>query len=107
MALTEKLETWARALKLQVATLYYAIQDERTPLIAKAIGFFTVLYAISPIELIPDFIPVLGYLDDIIIVPVGVFVSIQFIPDHVWQNAKEIAHAKHGTGKLPKVRHLT
>ena len=76
----EKVKKWARLIKADVVALYIAIRDPRTPLPAKLISVAVVAYALSPIDLIPDFIPIIGYLDDLIIVPLGVLLAIRFIP---------------------------
>jgi hypothetical protein len=60
-----------------------------------------VAYALSPVDLIPDFIPVLGYLDDLILVPLGIAVAIKMIPEHVWEDCKARSHAAL-SGKLPR-----
>ena len=65
----EKMRTWARALKAEIAVLAAAVRDARTPWYAKVLGVIIVAYALSPIDLIPDFIPVLGYLDDLLLLP--------------------------------------
>ena len=69
MTLGDRLTTWARRLKRDGVTLWFALRDPRTPWHAKALGAFVVAYALSPIDLIPDFIPVLGYLDDVLLLP--------------------------------------
>lgn len=66
------LKSWACSLKTQTIALYLAARDPRTPFFAKVIAWVIVAYALSPIDLIPDFIPVIGYLDDAVIVPVGI-----------------------------------
>lgn len=99
---TSRLEAWAKQLKLKCSIVHLAIQHERTPIIAKIIGGLTVAYAISPIDLIPDFIPILGYLDDVLIVPVGVYITVKLIPSDVWNECEERAKREH-LGKLPKV----
>lgn len=76
-------------LKESVIALSLAQKDPRTPFIAKCVIFVTLLYALSPIDLIPDFIPVLGLLDDLIIIPLGVFLAIKLIPPGVWAECKE------------------
>jgi uncharacterized membrane protein YkvA (DUF1232 family) len=76
----ERLKSWARALKRDVAALWIAAGDPRTPLRAKWVAGAVAAYALSPIDLIPDFIPVLGYLDDLVIVPVGIALAIRLIP---------------------------
>jgi len=73
----------ARTLKIQVMALYYAYRDRRTPWYARLFTGFIVAYAFSPIDLIPDFIPVLGYLDDLAIVPLGVLLALKMIPAQV------------------------
>lgn len=75
-----KLKTWARALKTEVVALYIAARDPRTPLSAKIVALGVAAYALSPIDLIPDFIPVLGYFDDLLIVPLGIWLAVRLIP---------------------------
>ncbi|THF60112.1 DUF1232 domain-containing protein [Mesorhizobium composti] len=77
------LKSWARSVKRDVHAIYLAARDPRTPWYAKALALFVAGYALSPIDLIPDFIPVLGYLDDAIIVPLGVLLVIRMIPPDV------------------------
>ena len=80
------IERWrerAKALKREVQTLYLALLHPRTPWYAKLAGFCVVAYAISPIDLIPDPIPVIGYLDDLILVPLGILLVKRLIPDDV------------------------
>lgn len=76
----ERLKSWARALKRDVVALWIAARDARTPLSAKLVAGAVAAYALSPIDLIPDVIPVLGYLDDLLIVPLGVLLAIRLIP---------------------------
>lgn len=76
----EKAKKWARSIKADVVTLYIAAKDPRTPLSAKLISVAVVAYALSPIDLIPDFVPIIGYLDDLIIVPLGILLAIRLIP---------------------------
>ena len=73
----------SRKLKKDIPALYLSLKDNRTPLIARALAFITVGYALSPIDLIPDFIPLLGYLDDLVILPFLVYLTLKFIPDEV------------------------
>lgn len=75
-------------LKKKIKVMYYAMKDSRTPWYAKVIGVLTVAYAISPIDLIPDFIPVLGLLDDFVIVPAGIYLTYILIPEEVLKSAK-------------------
>jgi uncharacterized membrane protein YkvA (DUF1232 family) len=76
----EKLKTWARALKRDVVALWLAARDPRVPWYAKAAAGAVAAYALSPVDLIPDFIPILGYLDDLLIVPLGVALAIRLVP---------------------------
>ena len=76
----EKLKSRARALKHEAFAVYLAAKDPRTPWYAKAVAFLTIAYAFSPIDLIPDFIPILGYLDDLFIVPAGIALAVRLIP---------------------------
>jgi uncharacterized membrane protein YkvA (DUF1232 family) len=80
-----------RALKSELAALYFAYRDPRTPWYAKVAAFLVIAYALSPIDLIPDFIPLLGYLDDLIIVPLGIFIAIKLIPAVILVSAREKA----------------
>ena len=76
----ETIRKWAAALRRDVAALILAVRDPRTPLTARIIAALVVAYALSPIDLIPDFVPVLGYLDDLIIVPLGLALVLRLIP---------------------------
>jgi uncharacterized membrane protein YkvA (DUF1232 family) len=80
MSLLTRWKERARSLKLEVATLYFAIRDPRVPWYAKALAAVVVGYALNPIDLIPDPIPILGYLDDLIVVPLGVLAVRAMIP---------------------------
>ena len=81
--MTGKLKDWARAIKRDVHAIYLAARDPRTPWYAKALALCVAGYALSPIDLIPDFIPVLGYLDDAIFVPLGILAVVKMIPAEV------------------------
>ena len=76
----ERIRLWAAALRRDVAALILAVRDPRTPLTARIIAALVVAYALSPIDLIPDFVPVLGYLDDLIIVPLGLALVLRLVP---------------------------
>lgn len=76
----DTIKSWARSIKRDVVALWIAARDGRTPLLAKVISAAVAAYALSPIDLIPDFIPVLGYLDDLLIVPVGIMLAVKMIP---------------------------
>jgi uncharacterized membrane protein YkvA (DUF1232 family) len=86
-----KIKTWARNLKKYVFVLYFAYKDSRVPWYAKVFTAIVVAYAFSPIDFIPDFIPVLGYLDDIIIVPLGIKLALKMIPNAVIKDCEEKA----------------
>ncbi len=75
-----RLRTWARGVKRDVVALWLAARDPRVPLLAKVAAAAVAGYALSPIDLIPDFIPVLGYLDDVVIVPLGILLAIRLVP---------------------------
>jgi uncharacterized membrane protein YkvA (DUF1232 family) len=77
------LKIWARALKRDVHAIYLAVPSPHVPWYAKILAVAVAGYALSPIDLIPDFIPVFGYLDDLIIVPLGVWLVVWLIPEHV------------------------
>jgi uncharacterized membrane protein YkvA (DUF1232 family) len=89
----EQLKTRARALKKEVLAVYLAARDPRTPWYAKGLVLLVVAYSLSPIDLIPDFIPILGYLDDLIIVPGGIWLAIRLIPPDVLSEARDAAAA--------------
>ena len=78
-----KLKEWARAIKRDVHAIYLAARDPRVPWHAKALAMFVAAYALSPIDLIPDFIPVLGYVDDLVLVPLGILAVAQLIPPEI------------------------
>jgi uncharacterized membrane protein YkvA (DUF1232 family) len=78
-----RLKNRARAIKRDVVAVYLAARDPRTPWYAKALALCVAGYALSPIDLIPDFIPVLGYLDDVIVVPLGILLVVRMIPPDV------------------------
>lgn len=77
----QRAKEWARTIRRDVVAIWIAAGDPRVPWYAKVLAAAVAAYALSPIDLIPDFIPVLGYLDDIIIVPVGILLTVRLIPD--------------------------
>ena len=90
------LDTWKRRageLKREVYALYLVYKDPRVPWYAKLLAACVVAYALSPIDLIPDFIPVLGYLDDLILVPLGIYLVLKLIPDDVMTECRARARA--------------
>src|SRR5512138_2308067 len=84
----EELKKRARALKQEVYTIYIAARDPRTPWYVRGLIFFVVAHTFSPIDLIPDFIPILGYLDDLIITPGGLWLAVRLIPPEVLAEAR-------------------
>jgi uncharacterized membrane protein YkvA (DUF1232 family) len=84
---------WARAIKRDVHALYLAARDPRVPWHAKALAIAVAAYALSPIDLIPDFVPVLGYVDDLIIVPTGIALVVWLIPSEIMAQHRDMAIA--------------
>lgn len=87
----ERAKQWARLIKRDVLALWIAARDRRTPVLAKLIAGAVATYALSPIDLIPDFIPVLGYLDDLVIVPLGILLAVRLIPPPLMQEFRDKA----------------
>lgn len=79
------------ALNANVATVFFAMKHPQTPPLAKILGTVTVVYALSPIDLIPDFIPIIGYLDDLILLPILIGLTIKCIPLAIWVVARQQA----------------
>ena len=90
----ERLKAWAGRIKRDVLALWLAARDRRTPWAAKAVAAGVVAYALSPIDLIPDFIPVLGYLDDLLIVPAGIWLALRLIPPELMAELRAEAEAR-------------
>lgn len=101
MSFLERMKGWARSIKRDIATLWLAVRHPDVPWHAKAIAAATVAYALSPIDLIPDFVPVLGYLDDIVIVPLGIMLAVRLIPPATLAELRKQAET---TGRLPRSR---
>jgi uncharacterized membrane protein YkvA (DUF1232 family) len=100
------LDGWKRRvghLKSETYALYLAYRDPRVPWYAKGFAALVVAYAVSPVDLIPDFIPVLGYLDDLVLVPLGIALSLRMIPAEVLAECRERAAAAMG-GDMPAGR---
>ena len=100
------LKSWAKALKRDVMTLWFALKHPQTPWHARAFAFLLTAYALSPIDLIPDFIPVLGYLDDLIIVPIGVWLLIRMVPNQVVIDSRTQADEWFRQGKAKPISRL-
>lgn len=88
-----RLAQWAHALKRESLTLYYAARDARTPWYAKVLAGAIVAYALSPIDLIPDFIPVLGLLDELLLLPAAIWLALRLVPEPVLADARQHAEA--------------
>ncbi|MGH2582343.1 MAG: YkvA family protein [Anaerolineales bacterium] len=97
--IVDKLKARARALKKEVYALYLAYRDPRTPWYGRAFGALVVAYALSPIDLIPDPIPVLGYLDDLVLVPLGIVIAIRLIPPQAMDESRAKAEDLMRSGK--------
>lgn len=90
------LRKWAKGLKRHTLVAYFAARDPRTPWLVRWLALLVAAYALSPIDLIPDFIPVIGYLDDLVIVPLGLALVLRLIPEEVKRSAWERALALSG-----------
>ena len=90
----------ARGLQREIYALYYAYRDPRVPWYAKAFIALVVAYAFSPIDLIPDFIPILGYLDDLLLIPLGVGLALRMIPAEVMRESR--ARAEQALEREPR-----
>lgn len=88
MKLVEATSAWARRIKRDALTLWFARSHPATPWYAKALGAFVVAYALSPIDLIPDFIPLLGYIDDVILLPVLIWLTVRLLPQEVLTSSR-------------------
>jgi len=88
-----RLKGWARAVRRDAHALYLAARDPRVPWYAKALALAVAAYALSPIDLIPDFIPVIGYLDDLVLIPLGVLLVVKLIPREVMEEFRARAEA--------------
>ena len=91
MSLTVKLKRRAKHLTADIPAVFLAMKDKRTPLLAKILAAIVVAYALSPIDLIPDFIPVIGYLDDVLLLPILIVAAVKLIPEPVWTDCKQQA----------------
>jgi uncharacterized membrane protein YkvA (DUF1232 family) len=98
MSLKEKMKDIRR----KASQVYLAMKHKETPWYAKALAGLTIAYALSPIDLIPDFIPVLGYLDDLIILPLLITLTIKLIPENIWKECEEEAKELWKDGKPKK-----
>src|SRR5262245_41980278 len=93
LAMLKKWNQWARTIKRDAHALYLAARDPRVPWYAKVVAIAVAAYALSPVDLIPDFVPVLGYVDDLIIVPAGIALVIHLIPPEIMAQHRDVAIA--------------
>ncbi|TPI37439.1 DUF1232 domain-containing protein [Mesorhizobium sp. B3-1-6] len=91
MSILDTAKRWARKIKRDVVALWIAARDPRVPWYAKAAAGAVAAYALSPIDLIPDFIPIIGYLDDLLIVPVGIMLAVKLVPSDLMQEFRDEA----------------
>ena len=87
------MKDWARLVNRDIHAIYLCSRDPRVPWYAKALAILVTAYALSPIDLIPDLVPVLGYLDDVILVPLGIWLVVRLIPPHIMAEQRELATA--------------
>jgi uncharacterized membrane protein YkvA (DUF1232 family) len=99
MPILNDLRRRARALKAETLALSFAVRDPRVPWYARLLAVAVVAYALSPIDLIPDFVPVLGYLDDLILVPLGIMLVLRLVPPAVLEECRARAHAELAGGR--------
>jgi uncharacterized membrane protein YkvA (DUF1232 family) len=92
-SLLTRLKSWARGIKRDVVTVYFAARDPQAPWLPRLLALLVAGYALSPIDLIPDFIPLLGYVDDLLIVPLGVMLVMRLMPNEVLAQARAQADA--------------
>lgn len=92
----------ARKLKTDIPAVFLAMKSKDTPFIAKLMAAMTISYALSPIDLIPDFIPILGYLDDVILLPALIVLTVKLIPSEVWERCKRESENMWNDGKPKK-----
>ena len=92
----------SKNLKTDIPTIFLSLKDKETPIIAKIFAAITVAYALSPIDLIPDFIPVLGYLDDVILLPILIALTFKFIPRDVYEKNRKLSEHMWDGGKPKK-----
>lgn len=96
------LKTRAKKLKSDIPAIFLALKDKDTPIVAKLFAGITVVYALSPIDLVPDFIPVLGYLDDVILLPMLVVLTVKFIPKDILERNRMQSEGMWQDGKPKK-----
>jgi len=102
LTLRQRLKEWARKLKNEVIAMYFVMKHPETPMYAKVFAAIVVGYALSPIDLIPDFVPILGYMDDLILLPLGISLVIRMIPTNLLAVCREKAR-KNPPATKPKI----
>jgi uncharacterized membrane protein YkvA (DUF1232 family) len=103
MGIGKALKAWARGLKRDGLTLWFAAKHPQTPWYAKALALLVVAYALSPIDLVPDFIPVLGYVDDVLLLPCLIWLALRLLPDDVLAHCRNRADAwMQANGRKPR-----
>ncbi|EKQ57596.1 MULTISPECIES: YkvA family protein [unclassified Clostridium] len=95
-----KIKALAKKMKKEVGALYLASKRKDVPFTAKIISILAVGYALSPIDLIPDFIPILGYIDDLILVPIGIYFAIKLIPNSIMEECRQQAESTFSKDKF-------
>ena len=100
----QRARNWARTVKRDLVAIWIAARDPRVPWYAKAVAVVVAAYALSPIDLIPDFIPVLGYLDDVLIVPAGIWLTVRLIPAELMVEFRAEASRRDGQPTNPAIR---
>lgn len=93
MSLTARRKEWARGIKRDVVAVYFAARDPRTPVHVRLFALAVAAYALSPVDLIPDLIPVIGYLDDLVLVPLGIWLIVRALPPEVLRESRVRAEA--------------
>jgi uncharacterized membrane protein YkvA (DUF1232 family) len=99
MAVRQQLRTWARTLKTETFALALAARDRRVPWYARLFMALVVAYAFSPLDLIPDFVPVLGYLDDLVLVPLGLWLALKMVPEPIMTECRARAAELTASGR--------
>lgn len=100
MASLSALKSWARGITRDVVALWIAARDPRVPWYAKAAAGAVAAYALSPIDLIPDFIPIFGYLDDVVIVPIGILLAVRLVPPELMEEFRQEAIRRESRPKV-------
>jgi uncharacterized membrane protein YkvA (DUF1232 family) len=99
VTLLDRLRRHARALKVETLALYLVARDPRVPWYARLFVGVVVAYALSPIDLIPDFVPILGYLDDLILVPLGIALALRMVPPAILEDCRDRARSELDAGR--------